>query len=98
MVGGVSRKKKSSKDLTEAKIAPQLIVMIEKFGEQKDWYACWELNIFDFDGNNLFRTSINEKWGSQHLDGFYHLQVDIRKGRRTVIYRIRHHSRILDLD
>ena len=98
MVGGVSRKKKSSKDLTDAKIAPHLIVMIEKFGEQKDWYACWELNIFDFDGNNLFRTSINEKWGSQHLDGFYHLRVDVRKGRRTVIYRIRNHLRILDLD
>ena len=98
MVGGVSRKKKSSKDLTEAKISSQFIVMIEKFGEQKDWYACWELNIFDFDGNNLFRTSINEKWGSHHLDGFYDLQVDVRKERRTVIYRIRNNLRILDLD
>jgi len=98
MVGGVSRKKKSSKDLTEAKISSQFIVMIEKFGEQKDWYACWELNIFDFDGNNLFRTSINEKWGSHHLDGFYDLQLDVRKGRRTVIYRIRNDLRILDLD
>ena len=98
MVGGVSRKKKSSKDLTEAKISSQFIVMIEKFGEQKDWYACWELNIFDFDGNNLFRTSINEKWGSHHLDGFYDLKVDVRKERRTVIYRIRNNLRILDLD
>ena len=98
MVGGVSRKKKSSKDLTEAKISSQFIAMIEKFGDQKDWYACWELNIFDFDGNNLFRTTINEKWGSHHLDGFYDLNVDVRNGRRTVVYRIRNHLRILDLD
>ena len=98
LVGGVSRKKKSSKDLTEAKISSHFIAMIEKFGEQKDWYACWELNIFDFDGNNLFRTSINEKWGSHHLDGFYDLNVDVRNGRRTVVYRIRNHLRILDLD
>jgi len=79
MVGGVSRKKKSSRYFNEAKIAPELIVMIEMFGKQKEWYACWELNIFDFDGNNLFRTAINEKWGSQHLEGFYHLQVDFKR-------------------